>query len=75
MAIKGEDEDEEEDDNGEGQNCALLTFEILVRTLNGVTSPTTVTFFDSKSMWNDLTPAFIHSLTRKTIDMKKREFP
>lgn len=45
--MKGEEEDEGE---GEGQNCALLTFEILARTLNGVTSPTTVTFFDSKSM-------------------------
>lgn len=54
MAMKGE---EEADGEGEGHNCALLTFEILERTLNGVTSPTTVTFFDSKSMWNDFTPA------------------
>lgn len=61
-SIVEEVEEEEEDDDGEadaadGQNWAFFTLEILVNTLNGVTFPITVTFFVSKSMENDVTPA------------------
>lgn len=47
--------DEEEED---GQSWAFFTLEILARTPSGVTSPTIVTFFDSISIQNDVTPAF-----------------
>lgn len=40
-----------------GQNCAFFTFDMLSKTLNGVTSPITVTFFAAKSMLNEVTPA------------------
>lgn len=39
-----------------GHNCALFTFDMLAKTLDGVTSPTTVTFFAAKSMLKELTP-------------------
>lgn len=39
-----------------GQNCAFLTLEIVDNTVNGVTSPVTVTFFAAKSILNDVTP-------------------
>ena len=54
-----DDEEDEDDefDSGDGQNWAFFTFEMLVNTLNGVTFPFTVTFFVSKSMLNDVTPA------------------
>lgn len=51
-----------------GQNCAFLTFDMLARTLKGVTSPTTVTFFAAKSMLNDETP--VHIRIRKNIKPK-----
>ena len=52
-----DDEDDGEAEDGDGQNWAFFTFEILVNTLNGVTFPITVTFFVSKSMLYDVTPA------------------
>ena len=39
-----------------GQNWALLTLEMLLRTPSGVTSPTTVTFFVAMSMSKEVTP-------------------
>lgn len=47
----------EEDTTSLVQNWAFLTFDILAKTLSGVTSPTTVTFFAAKSMLKDVTPA------------------
>jgi len=44
-------------DPSAGQNCAFFTFDMLANTLNGVTSPTTVTFFAAKSMLKEVTPA------------------
>lgn len=44
-----------------GQNCAFFTFDMLSNTLNGVTFPTTVTFFAAKSMLKELTPAYIYN--------------
>lgn len=41
---------------------------MLARTLKGVTSPTTVTFFAAKSMLNDETP--VHIRIRKNIEPK-----
>lgn len=49
----------ETDETPDVKICAFLTFEILARTLTGVTSPTTVTFFAAKSMLKDVTPALI----------------
>ena len=46
----------EEDAIGGIHNWAVLTLEMLDKTCNGVTSPTTVTFFAAKSMLNDVTP-------------------
>lgn len=40
------------------QSCAFFTLDILARTPNGVTSPTTVTFLAAKSMLKDDTPVF-----------------
>lgn len=54
----GDGEDDDDDDAGDGQNWAFLTFEMLVSTPRGVTLPITVTFFVSKSMLNDVTPAY-----------------
>lgn len=47
----------EETAGANGQNLAVFTLETLARTLNGVTSPTTVTFFAAESMLKDVTPA------------------
>lgn len=46
-----------DDDVGDGQSCAFFTLETLASTPKGVTSPMTVTFFVSKSILNDVTPA------------------
>lgn len=47
-------------DTADVQNCAVFTFDTLAKTLNGVTSPTTVTFFAAKSMLKEETPAQIN---------------
>lgn len=46
------------------QNWALLTLEMLLRTPSGVTSPTTVTFFDAISMSKEVTPELDAGLLR-----------
>lgn len=52
------DEDEEDEEVGEDdQNSAFLTLEMLVSTPRGVTFPITVTFFVSRSVLNEVTPA------------------
>lgn len=59
QCILEEDDDDtanEEDDVVDCHSCALFTFDTLVSTPNGVTSPIIVTFFFSISMLNDLTP-------------------
>lgn len=52
-----EDGDRDDDEVEDGHSCAFFTFDTLASTPKGVTSPTTVTFFVSKSMLYDLTPA------------------
>lgn len=51
------DQGEDGDDVVEGQSWAFFTFDTLANTPKGVTSPMTVTFFDGKSILNDVTPA------------------
>jgi len=41
---------------------------MLAITLNGVTSPTTVTFFAAKSMLKDVTPAHLITNTKGIIE-------
>jgi hypothetical protein len=56
-----------------GQICAVFTFDILAITLNGVTSPTTVTFFAAKSMLKDVTPT--HLITNTRENFNKQLYP
>lgn len=44
---------------------AFLTFNTLVRTASGVTSPTTVTFLAANSILNDVTPEIIQEFIRQ----------
>lgn len=41
------------------KSVAFFTFDTLARTDNGVTSPTTVSFFAAKSMLKDVTPSIL----------------
>lgn len=53
-----------------GQICAVLTFDMLANTLNGVTFPTTVTFFAAKSMVKDVTPDHLITDTKILSNVK-----
>lgn len=50
-------DDEEDEEVGDAQNSAFFTLEMLVSTPRGVTFPITVTFFVSRSMVYEVTPA------------------
>lgn len=59
VGLEDDDSNNEDDDVEDGHSCALFTLDTLASTPNGVTSPMMITFFDSMSMLNDVTPTYI----------------
>lgn len=59
VGLEDDESNNEDDDVEDGHSCALFTLDTLASTPNGVTSPMMITFFDSMSMLNDVTPTYI----------------